>query len=105
MHWGVTLRPKQSNAAGLRPHGGPPICFGCLLLCLSQQESDARTLHAYLGHRNIKHTVRYTELAPTRFKHFWRNSSAPPLLQETDSGDTLVAKPSYRIATLFARMH
>jgi hypothetical protein len=22
-----------------------------------------------------------------------------------DSGDTLVAKPSYRIATLFARMH
>jgi hypothetical protein len=25
-----------------------------------------------LGHRNIQHTVRYTELSPTRFKDFWR---------------------------------
>ena len=23
-------------------------------------------------HRNIQHTVRYTELAPDRFKNFWR---------------------------------
>ena len=23
---------------------------------------------AYLGHKNIQHTVRYTELSPTRFK-------------------------------------
>jgi hypothetical protein len=26
-----------------------------------------------LGHRNIQHTVRYTELAPTRFKDFWND--------------------------------
>jgi site-specific recombinase XerD len=26
----------------------------------------------YLGHKNIQHTVRYTELAPDRFKDFWR---------------------------------
>jgi len=26
-----------------------------------------------LGHRNIQHTVRYTELAPTRFKNFWHD--------------------------------
>ena len=25
-----------------------------------------------LGHRNIQHTVRYTELAPDRFRDFWR---------------------------------
>jgi site-specific recombinase XerD len=30
-------------------------------------------LQAYLGHRNIQHTVRYTELAPDRFKDFWRD--------------------------------
>jgi|KBSMisStaDraftv2_1062788.scaffolds.fasta_scaffold88076_3 hypothetical protein len=24
------------------------------------------------GHRNIQHTVRYTELSPGRFKDFWR---------------------------------
>jgi hypothetical protein len=26
----------------------------------------------HLGHKNIQHTVRYTELSPTRFKNFWR---------------------------------
>jgi hypothetical protein len=30
-------------------------------------------LQAYLGHRNIPHTVHYTELAPDRFKDFWRD--------------------------------
>jgi site-specific recombinase XerD len=39
---------------------------------LANQGHDTRALHAYLGHRNIQHTVRYTELAPTRFKDFWR---------------------------------
>ena len=33
---------------------------------------DTRALQAYLGHRNIQHTVRYTELSPTRFKNFWK---------------------------------
>ncbi len=32
-----------------------------------------RTVQAYLGHRNIQHTVRYTELAPARFKQLWRD--------------------------------
>jgi hypothetical protein len=27
----------------------------------------------YLGHKNIQHTVRYTELAPTRFKGWWKD--------------------------------
>ena len=31
-----------------------------------------RALQAYLGHKNIQHTVRYTELSPDRFKDFWR---------------------------------
>lgn len=34
---------------------------------------DTRSIQDYLGHRNIQHTVRYTELSPTRFKDFWRN--------------------------------
>jgi hypothetical protein len=29
-------------------------------------------VQAYLEHRNIQHTVRYTELSPNRFKDFWR---------------------------------
>lgn len=27
----------------------------------------------YLGHKNIRHTVRYTELSPERFKGFWKD--------------------------------
>jgi hypothetical protein len=38
-----------------------PTCFG-----------TPAALQAYLGNKNIQHTVRYTELTPTRFKNFWR---------------------------------
>jgi site-specific recombinase XerD len=39
---------------------------------LANNGHDTRALQAYLGHKNIQHTVRYTELSPTRFKDFWR---------------------------------
>jgi integrase len=39
---------------------------------LANKGHDTRALQAYLGHKNIQHTVRYTELAPDRFKDFWR---------------------------------
>jgi type 1 fimbriae regulatory protein FimB/type 1 fimbriae regulatory protein FimE len=39
---------------------------------LANKGHDTRALQAYLGHRNIQHTVHYTELSPTRFKDFWR---------------------------------
>lgn len=34
---------------------------------------DTRAIQAYLGHRSIEHTVRYTALAPDRFKNFWQD--------------------------------
>ena len=40
---------------------------------LANAGHDTRALQAYLGHKNIQHTVRYTELAPTRFKNFGRD--------------------------------
>jgi integrase len=44
---------------------------------LANRGTDTRTLQAYLGHRSIQSTVRYTELAPSRFKNLWRTQ---PLL-------------------------
>lgn len=38
---------------------------------LANRGVDTRTIQAYLGHRNIAHTVRYTQLAPDRFRHLW----------------------------------
>ncbi len=34
---------------------------------------DTRSIQGYLGHKNIQHTVRYTELSPTKFNDFWRD--------------------------------
>ena len=48
-------------------------CFGTVAaMRLANAGHDTRALQAWLGHKNIQHTVRYTELAPHRFKDFWR---------------------------------
>jgi site-specific recombinase XerD len=40
---------------------------------LANDGQDTRALQRYLGHKNIMHTVRYTELSPERFKNFWQD--------------------------------
>jgi integrase len=39
---------------------------------LANAGHDTRAIQDYLGHRAIQHTVRYTELSPTKFQSFWR---------------------------------
>lgn len=38
---------------------------------LANDGQDTRAVQHYLGHANIQHTVRYTELASGRFREFW----------------------------------
>jgi integrase len=38
---------------------------------LANDGHDTRSLQHYLGHKNIQHTVRYTQLAGDRFKGWW----------------------------------
>jgi site-specific recombinase XerD len=40
---------------------------------LANDGHDTRSIQQYLGHKNITHTVRYTELSPERFKKFWKD--------------------------------
>jgi type 1 fimbriae regulatory protein FimB/type 1 fimbriae regulatory protein FimE len=54
---------------GVHPHMLRHACG----YALANRGHDTRALQAYLGHKNIQHTVRYTELSPTRFKDFWRS--------------------------------
>lgn len=60
-------------AAGLsfpvHPHMLRHAC-GYYLACHGH---DTRAIQDYLGHRKIAHTVRYTALAPDRFKKFWED--------------------------------
>src|SRR5436190_7869195 len=55
---------------GLKVH--PHMLRHACGFALANAGHDTRALQAYLGHRNIQHTVRYTELAPDRFKEFRR---------------------------------
>jgi hypothetical protein len=40
---------------------------------LANDGVDTSTIQGYLGHKSIQHTVRYTELALTRFKSLFRD--------------------------------
>ena len=48
------------------------LALGLLKLGWTQHSNRFRSALDYLGHKNIQHTVRYTEMAPDRFKDFWR---------------------------------
>jgi type 1 fimbriae regulatory protein FimB/type 1 fimbriae regulatory protein FimE len=38
---------------------------------LANDGHDTRAIQHYLGHANIQHTVRYTQLSAVRFRNFW----------------------------------
>jgi len=40
---------------------------------LANDGHDTRSIQLYLGHRNIQHTVRYTQLDASRFRSFWKD--------------------------------
>ena len=62
-----------TQRAGLEIKAHPHMLRHACGFKLANDGHDTRALQAYLGHKNIQHTVRYTELSPTRFKDFWRN--------------------------------
>jgi len=39
---------------------------------LADEGVDTRLIQDYHGHRNIKHTVKYTAATPARFERLWR---------------------------------
>jgi integrase len=66
------LVERAGAAAGFKFKAHPHMLRHACGFALANKGHDTRSLQAYLGHRNIQHTVRYTELSPDRFKDFWR---------------------------------
>jgi type 1 fimbriae regulatory protein FimB/type 1 fimbriae regulatory protein FimE len=66
------LVERAGEAAGLGFKAHPHMLRHACGFALANKGHDTRSLQAYLGHKNIQHTVRYTELSPNRFKNFWR---------------------------------
>ena len=71
-------RPRSARSwpvPGRRPASGIPVHPHMLRhstgFKLANDGQDTRAIQHYLGHKNIQHTVRYTELGSDRFKEFW----------------------------------
>ena len=67
------LVERAGEAARLGFPAHPHMLRHACGFALANKGHDTRSLQAYLGHKNIQHTVRYTELSPDRFKNFWRS--------------------------------
>ena len=67
------LVTRAGQAAGLPFAAHPHMLRHACGFKLANDGHDTRALQHYLGHKNIAHTVRYTELAPERFRTFWKD--------------------------------
>ena len=62
---------RAGKKAGLSLSVHPHMLRHACGFYLASRGHDTRAIQAYLGHKNIQHTVRYTELSPQRFQEFW----------------------------------
>ncbi len=60
----------QESPAGFEFKAHPHMLRHACGFALANKGHDTRSLQAYLGHKNIQHTVRYTELSSDRLKDF-----------------------------------
>jgi type 1 fimbriae regulatory protein FimB/type 1 fimbriae regulatory protein FimE len=67
------LVARAGEAAGIEMPVHPHMLRHACGYTLANRGTDTRAIQAYLGHRNIQHTVRYTELAADRFNGFWED--------------------------------
>lgn len=67
------LISRVGDDAGLPFPVHPHMLRHAAGFALANAGHDTRALQHWLGHRNIQHTVRYTELSPDRFKGFWKD--------------------------------
>ena len=68
---------KLISRAGVKAKIGFPIHPHMLRhacgFYLANEGHDTRAIQHYMGHKNIQHTVRYTELTSDRFNGFWQD--------------------------------
>jgi site-specific recombinase XerD len=65
------LIERAGREAGFKFGAHPHMLRHAAGYKLANDGVDTRSLQAYLGHKNIQHTVRYSEMSPTRFKMLW----------------------------------
>ena len=84
-------RAGKADGFGMKIH--PHMLRHACGYKLANDGVDTRTIQAYLGHKSIQHTVRYTELAPTRFKSLFRDLAVRCISSKTST--TLPERPTW----------
>jgi type 1 fimbriae regulatory protein FimB/type 1 fimbriae regulatory protein FimE len=64
---------RAGRSAGLQFPIHPHMLRHATGYKLANDGHDTRAIQHYLGHKNIQHTVRYTQLSAVRFQGFWRD--------------------------------
>ena len=64
---------QAGQAAGITFPVHPHMLRHACGFTLANAGHDTRAVQHYLGHKNIQHTVLYTELAAGRFNNFWED--------------------------------
>jgi site-specific recombinase XerD len=64
----VRTAGEQAGLRDLHPHTLRHSCG----YYLAHRGTDLRTMQDYLGHRDPKHTVKYTRIAGRRFEGLWK---------------------------------
>jgi integrase len=67
----IVARAGQAAAIGMPVH--PHMLRHATGFKLANDGQDTRAIQHYLGHKNIQHTVGYTQLAADRFNGFWED--------------------------------
>lgn len=62
---------RAGNSAGMAEPVHPHQLRHACGYYLASRGHDTRAIQDYLGHKNIHHTVRYTQMSPSRFETFW----------------------------------
>jgi type 1 fimbriae regulatory protein FimB/type 1 fimbriae regulatory protein FimE len=75
---------QAGKAAGIDFPVHPHMLRHATGFYLANAGQDTRSIQLYLGHKNIQHTVRYTELSPQGFKDFWKDCTS--LWKESQNG-------------------
>jgi type 1 fimbriae regulatory protein FimB/type 1 fimbriae regulatory protein FimE len=71
--WFLKLLNRLSAVAKLPFQAHPHMLRHACGFKLANDGVDTRALQHFMGHRNIQHTVRYTELRSDRFNGFWKD--------------------------------
>ena len=67
----IIARAGEKSEIGFPVH--PHMLRHACGFFLANEGHDTRAIQHYMGHKNIQHTVRYTELSSDRFNGFWKD--------------------------------